>query len=325
MQRVASTATASHAVQHVVVASVMLIDFVALLLTNRLKANGGHGGKLWSWRRKRWAFHALMVTLVGSAAWMDVHYHITAYFHIIKAYVFAFSVGILDLYFSDTTGVPLKVCVGGALWCSTALIRQALVDHVWPNGGGGLGPVIVQEVTIQAALVELLRYVTMLALVGLLSDLFFSPFHRISHLPSLYKGNHKVHHEYTRKLTALVLYHGSLLDDFLMPFSTAIGGFLYVYLLSMAGLEAEAYSNVSGYLIICNTLMSHGHDVRCARLMAPLPDAVNFVAYHYVHHLSPCNNYGLTEPSDVLWDAVLGVRTIRKLEDFEPAEDAKAQ
>ena len=31
--------------------------------------------------------------------------------------------------------------------------------------------------------------------------------------------------------------------------------------------------------------------------MAPLPDSLNFVAYHYEHHLSPSNNYGLTEPT----------------------------
>merc|ERR1712187_674856 len=81
---------------------------------------------------------------------------------------------------------------------------------------------------------------------------------------------------------------------------------------------SSAFSNVTGYLIIFNTLLSHAHDTRCARLMAPLPDSLNFVAYHYVHHLSPSNNYGLTEPSDLLWDFVLGVRTIRKLEDFNP-------
>ncbi len=39
--------------------------------------------------------------------------------------------------------------------------------------------------------------------------------------------------------------------------------------------------------------------------------------YHYVHHLSPSNNFGLTEPSDRLWDAILGVRTVKKLEEFE--------
>ena len=59
--------------------------------------------------------------------------------------------------------------------------------------------------------------------------------------------------------------------------------------------------------------MSHAHDVRCARLMAPLPDELNFVACHHVHHISPTNNFGLTEPSDMFWDWILGVSTIKKL------------
>ena len=85
-----------------------------------------------------------------------------------------------------------------------------------------------------------------------------------------------------------------------------------ILLLSLVGLQGEAFSNVSGYLVIFNTLLSHAHDVRCARLMAPLPDSLNFVAYHYEHHLSPSNNYGLTEPSDIIWDRILGVSTVRK-------------
>ena len=78
----------------------------------------------------------------------------------------------------------------------------------------------------------------------------------------------------------------------------------------------EAFSNLTGYIIIFNTLLSHAHDVRCSRLLAPLPDELNFVAYHYVHHLSPCNNFGLTEPSDQLWDLLLGDKTIVKLDDL---------
>eukprot|EP00971_Amphidinium_carterae_P098070 1940479-Amphidinium_carterae.1 len=46
--------------------------------------------------------------------------------------------------------------------------------------------------------------------------------------------------------------------------------------------------------------------------------------YHYVHHLSPCNNFGLTEPSDVIWDKLLGVNTVKKLEDLHtPSKDGK--
>ena len=139
--------------------------------------------------------------------------------------------------------------------------------------------------------------------------------HRLSHRYG-YKYNHKEHHEYTNKLTALVLYHGTLLDDFLMPFTTTIGGILYVLAANQLGFMADSFSNVTAYLVVFNTVLSHAHDIRCSRLLAPLPDELNFVAYHYVHHLSPANNFGLTEPSDKFWDYILGVKTIAKLDDL---------
>ena len=92
-------------------------------------------------------------------------------------------------------------------------------------------------------------------------------------------------------------------------------------LLSAIGLEAEASSTTTGYLIAMHILMSHAHDTRCARLMAPIPDSVNFVAYHYVHHLNPERNFGLTKPSDLIWDKILRVDTISTLQDAE--RDAK--
>ena len=211
---------------------------------------------------------------------------------------------------------------GAALWCSTALLRPLLSGAVWPLAGRLL---VVREASFRTALVETARFVGSLPFLGLLSDLIFSPMHRLAHRPSLYKGHHKEHHEYTHQLTSLVLFHGALLDDFLMPATTIVGGFLYVALLSLVGLEGEAFSSVQLYLITFNILMSHAHDVRCARLLAPLPDSLNFVAYHYVHHLRPSSNFGLTEPSDLLWDWLLGVRTIRKLDTFAPATEAVAK
>ena len=204
---------------------------------------------------------------------------------------------------------------GASLWCSTVILRQVFLDAWFGREVDTV--VFVTELTPLTPFAEMIRYVFSLLGVGLLSDLLFSPMHRMTHHPRIYKHHHKSHHEYTNKLTALVLYHGQLLDDFLMPFTTTFGGFLYILLLSKVGLEGQAFSNFTGYLMVFNTLLSHSHDIRCARLLAPLPDGLNFVAYHYVHHVSPANNFGLTEPSDLIWDYLLGVKTIAKLEDFE--------
>ena len=210
---------------------------------------------------------------------LDVYYPIGHYALAVKAYAFSFPLGLLDLYFSQTRGVPRKVLLGAALWCSTMLLRQRLVDALY-GGAEGLPPVVQRELSPRSLLVEYVRYVVTLVGVGLLIDLLFSPLHRLVHHPRLYRFHHKEHHQYTNHLTALVLYHGALLDDFLMAFITVgVGGFLYVLLFSLAGLEAVAISSVSVYLMVYNTLLSHAHDVRCSRLLAPVPDSLNYVAY----------------------------------------------
>merc|ERR1712217_955601 len=138
------------------------------------------------------------------------------------------------------------------------------------------------------------------------------PMHRLAHLPATYKDHHKTHHTFTNNLTGLVLFHGTLLDDFLMPVSTAIGGFIYVWVVSCIGLEAYVFSSFVWYCNTLNLLLSHAHDVRCSRLMVPLPEGANFVAYHYNHHLNPNSNFGLTKPSDMLWDKILGHDTVQR-------------
>ena len=313
----------SHPVQLTAIGLACALDVIGLVLLNRHKAArpAEAAACTWSWAARRNAYWLLIGSFVVLAVALDVYYPIGQYALAVKAYAFAFPLGLLDLYFSQTRGVPLKVLLGATLWCSTVLLRQRLVN-AWYGGAEGLPPFVLRELSPRSLLIECVRYVAVLVGVGLLSDLLFSPLHRLAHHPRLYRFHHKEHHQYTNHLTALVLYHGALLDDFLMPFTTLVGGFLYVLLLGLAGLEAEAFSNVSGYLVIYNTLLSHAHDVRCSRLLAPLPDSLNFVAYHYVHHLSPSNNYGLTKPSDLLWDWLLGVRTIRKIEEVVSAKDA---
>jgi sterol desaturase/sphingolipid hydroxylase (fatty acid hydroxylase superfamily) len=216
----------------------------------------------------------------------------------------------MDFYFSDVTHVPIQSMLGAGLWCSTVMIRSAWAAQTM---GSDL-TVIMSEFSLPSILKECLRFIVVIPCTGILADLFFSPMHRWLHSiktgPLAYKKHHKKHHEYTNKLTALVLFHGTLLDDFLMPVTTILGGYLYLYLASLVGLEGSCFSNFSLQLVLYNQLFSHSHDVRCASLVVPLPDSMNFGAYHRVHHLHPSNNFGLTLPSDLIWDRILGVNTI---------------
>mmetsp|Transcript_941 Transcript_941/g.1553 ORF Transcript_941/g.1553 Transcript_941/m.1553 type:complete len:309 (+) Transcript_941:171-1097(+) len=284
----------THPIQLTAIAIMATINIVVLFLLNKLKKTQSSAPQL-SWEHRRNRFWALIASSVAISIVLDMFFPVDTKIMLhIKAYVMAFPLGLLDLYYSETKGVPMKVVVGAALWCSCVILRNFAVDCFLGRNIETI--VMLKEFTPLTFVAEVIRYVCMLLGTGLLSYLLFSPMHRATHHSSVYKHHHKSHHEYTNKLTALVIYHGNLLDDFLMPFTTTIGGFIYIWLLSQFGLESESFSNLTSYLLSFNILLSHAHDLRCARLLAPLPDAVNFVAYHYVHHISPSHNYGLTEP-----------------------------
>ncbi|CAJ1423654.1 unnamed protein product [Effrenium voratum] len=311
----------THPVQLSVLAAAACGNLMVLVLLNRSKGQEDQKAREAAsagipWSSKRLAYWGLIAALVGLSWWLDVWFELHWLLVPVKAYVMAFPLGLLDLHFSATAGVPLKVIAGAGLWCSATFLRWLLINAYF-GFSDPVTAVQVREASIAVVLREAVRFIVSLPFLGILADLIFSPMHRLSHHPRVYSSHHKEHHEYTNKLTALVLYHGSLLDDFLMPLTTSFGGAIWAILLGCVGLERQAYSNLMEYLIIFNTLLSHAHDTRCARLMAPLPDQLNFVAYHYVHHLSPVHNFGLTEPSDRVWDWLLGVNTVRKLQDFE--------
>eukprot|EP00450_Noctiluca_scintillans_P001145 CAMPEP_0194499804 /NCGR_PEP_ID=MMETSP0253-20130528/15994_1 /TAXON_ID=2966 /ORGANISM="Noctiluca scintillans" /LENGTH=336 /DNA_ID=CAMNT_0039341591 /DNA_START=53 /DNA_END=1063 /DNA_ORIENTATION=+ len=312
----------THPVQLAAISAAIVFDVVVLHVLNKHKRSTRipTDAEMPSWTTRRNSYWAVIATCVSLQVFLDIHYELSPWLLCVKSYAFAFPIGLLDLFFSQTRGVPMKVLAGAALWSSTVLVRQLLLDWcfgITPALAASFQVRVVRDASLPTLARELFRYVLGLPIIGILSDMIFSPFHRLMHHPALYQDNHKIHHQYTNKLTSLVLYHGTLLDDFMMPVTTAIGGFVFVSTLSLVGLQGAAFSSITSYLVIFHTLMSHAHDTRCARLMAPLPDSLNFVAYHYVHHLSPCNNFGLTKPSDLIWDTVLGVRTIRSLEDFE--------
>lgn len=322
-----TSSTTTHQVQSFVVAFFLLFDVLVLFVLNKWKKSNFKKKNTIPWAKKRNMYWALIFSLVVLSCTLDVYFEISALLIPLKAYVLAFPVGLLDLYFSDTKGVPMQVIAGAGLWCFCTYIRMFMANaylgkHYLDEETRVVSGVFTNPVGVLG--IEALRYVVSLIGVGMFSDLIFSPMHRLCH-HYFYKAHHKIHHEYTNKITSLVLYHGALLDDFIMPLTTSFGGFIYICLLANFGLETQAFSNLTGYIVIFNTLMSHAHDTRCARLMAPLPDDLNFVAYHYVHHLSPMHNFGLTKPSDIIWDRLLGVNTIRTLDDFHPDGRMKKQ
>lgn len=333
---------ATHPIQLAVCGGALIFDVIGLAWLNRFKASktskalkdrgadggggGGDSGSSWSWPVQRAAFWVQIAGTLGLGAWLDRRYPIHDLFSPVRNYCIAFPIGLLDFHFSDVRRVPLRALGGAALWCSTGVIRKALVGNFI---GEGLTKIVTDLSPLSLAK-EYFRFLGAVPFIGILSDLIFSPMHRLAHNKAVYHQHHKTHHEYTHRLTSLVLYYGNFLDDWLMPASTIVGGFVYVWFTAKLGFEDSALTNVSEMLLLVNTLFSHAHDLRCANLVLPfLPEGLNFAAYHRVHHLSPGNNFGLTRPSDLVWDRILGHKTILdfspKLEKFQGEADSRVK
>lgn len=311
----------THPIQILFTGAGMAFDVWGLQKINAFKRNNEKPPQV-TWKNRQLVFRFYIVFIMFLNCLMDMWYPCDQLFVMpIKAYVFAFPLGLIDLYYSDTRGVSMSTLAGASLWCFCWLLRSLFFGIRYGFSNWGMNSGILTSFGPISLGMELIRYTLLLIFSGTLSDLIFSPMHRWEH-GSTYKDNHKVHHEFTNKLTALVLFYGTYLDDFMMPLTTTFGGIAYVLLAEMLfGLQASCFSNFATYLIALNILLSHAHDARCANLIAPLPDELNFVSYHYVHHIHPNRNFGLTEPSDKLWDWILGVNTIEKFKDIQLAQE----
>eukprot|EP00493_Phyllostaurus_siculus_P023497 UN23833 len=130
-------------------------QYYCAFVLNRYKKS--HPTPSLSWEARRNAFWILIATSVSFSCFLDVHFPIEAKFMIpIKSYVFAFPLGLLDLYFSETKGVPMKVILGASLWCSTIILRNIAID-TW-FGYSVDSVVIIDEFTMMTLPRELLRY-----------------------------------------------------------------------------------------------------------------------------------------------------------------------
>jgi len=281
----------------------MAFNVMALFWLNKVKKSGYVPN--WTWNEKRRLYWSYLVAVITGSCCMDAVWPIHELFLPVKAYALAFPFGLIDYFFSSNTHVSPSVLVGAGLWGSTLWLRVWLMRTF-------MAPNLTKIVTDPSPLSlgkEVLRFIAAAPFCSIFTDLIFSPMHRLEHR-ICYAQHHKQHHSFVNHINSLVLYYGAYLDDFMMPVTMTIGYFTYAKLCGWLGLGASAFSNVSEWLLLMNTLLSHAHDARCASLILPVPDSLNFAAYHRVHHLNPARNFGLTLPSDLIWDKILGVNTI---------------
>ena len=130
----------THPIQLYAISIACAANLIGLAVINRHKRRK-QVGRAWSWELRRDAFWALMAVLLAIEVWLDSRYPISTHMLPIKAYSFAFSVGLLDLFFSDTRGVPLKVIAGPAL-CVVSVNRVRAGAALWLGSGLGIALVI---------------------------------------------------------------------------------------------------------------------------------------------------------------------------------------
>lgn len=199
----------THPVQFGYLAVMLVLDSVGLIWINALKQVHRQRGQspAWNWTTKRNTYWALIGALVACNCYLDAHFAIdTLYLLQVKSYITAFPVGLLDLYFSEVyDGLsPVRVLIGATGWCACqAILARVFIDFI---AGHHVTPMIVRDLSVETAIRFVVSSLSMMAGVGFFADLIFSPVHRILHRREIYQGNHSVHHEYTNKISSLVLY-----------------------------------------------------------------------------------------------------------------------
>ena len=152
----------THFVQLAAIICMAAINLAGFVLVHREK-RGKNRGQQVSWDAKRNVFWAYMLIALVCNISLDAQFSINGTLVPVKAYLFAFPVGLLDLCFATVDKVSPKIIVGALIWCSTVLIRNALITTF--AGADALGQTVT-DVSLLSLGTELIRYTVMLPLVG---------------------------------------------------------------------------------------------------------------------------------------------------------------
>ena len=192
--------------------------------------------------------YALLCSLLFGAVCMDTYFptsntYIGLVLITMKANASSFTLALLDFYFSSVEYVSLRTIIGALTWSSTACVSMWILTTFFGGWDQMLRCKISDLLNPTRLLAEYCRFVALLLFSGLITDLIFSPMHRLTHSSRwLYTRLHSRHHEFRSRLTSLVLFsrrragrpvdgrlphrrlrrdHGSM-DSLSAPASTAI-------------------------------------------------------------------------------------------------------
>ncbi len=173
--------------------------------------------------------YALLLALLLAAVSMDTYFptsntYIGLALITMKANASSYTLALLDFYFSSVEYVNLRTIIGAFTWSMTACVSMGTLSSFF----GGWDQMIRFQVSDflnpASILFEYCRFVVLLLFSGLITDLVFSPMHRLTHSSRwLYTNLHARHHEFRSRLTSLVLFHGDELDDLFMAACPIVG------------------------------------------------------------------------------------------------------
>ena len=70
-----------------------------------------------------------------------------------------------------------------------------------------------------------------------------------------------------------------------MGLTLTIGNIFCGWVFYLLNMPYGHSNNIEFMLTALNILLLHSHDIRMGKFILPLPDAINFVVYHRVHHI----------------------------------------
>eukprot|EP01060_Flectonema_neradi_P008023 TRINITY_DN15727_c0_g1_i1.p1 TRINITY_DN15727_c0_g1~~TRINITY_DN15727_c0_g1_i1.p1 ORF type:complete len:311 (+),score=41.62 TRINITY_DN15727_c0_g1_i1:65-997(+) len=296
------------AIQAQFTAGLMLFNILGLTVLNRIPKRPKH-----STVTERCSHYIALTLLLAGELLLDSWYpNISMVTMAMKGLCAQYSIGLLDFYFSNIKTMDvIDSCIGVGTWAVVQAVAAVYIEDTFGRNLFDNQP--WSQLSAAKCLLLYGQFVLLLFVTSVTADLIFCPAHRFMHRYQ-YALNHKEHHIYTTNLCGLVFYSGTVIDDIVMAFAVSCFGLpVYLHLLSFFSVSfSSLISTPVLYTAYHIAVYAHSHNTSLATLLIPfLPNSLNFIAYHNLHHLDPACNMGLTEVGDRVWDLLLREKTIR--------------
>jgi len=152
-------------------------------------------------------------------------------------------------------------------------------------------------------LLDVITFIPKSFIFEILFDLIHYFFHRVGHLPGIYKYSHKKHHEYTVNTNLLATFHQDPID---LIFTNFLPVYLVSFIVTFSYIQFYVFLVYKTFIELGGHLGKKSSALVCFPQCVWLPKLFNIDLYaldHYVHHTKNNCNYA---KRFTLWDKVFG-------------------